>query len=90
MLQRCPAISIVSFPLSFLYSPSGNIAIVHYPKMGGFNIPSIAAFFFLLLATTTNATLLPSLRGLFTKHGPQVNASDVRFTQYQRPGPDDC
>ena len=73
-------------PLLSLWS----IAIVHYPKMRGSNIPSIAAFFFLLLATTTNATLLPSLKGLFAKHGPQVNASDVRFTQYQRPGPDDC
>ncbi|GAB7325084.1 hypothetical protein MBLNU13_g09174t1 [Cladosporium sp. NU13] len=57
--------------------------------MHGSSIPSIATFLFLLLATTTNATLLPSLKGLFTKHGPQVNASDVRFTQYQRPGPDD-
>lgn len=58
--------------------------------MRGFNIPSITAFCILLLATTTNAALLPSLKGLFMKHGPQVNASDVRFTQYQRPGPDDC
>ena len=61
-----------------------------YFKMRGSSIPSIVAFLVFLLATTTNASLLPNVKGLFTKHGPQVNASDVRFTQYQRPRPDDC
>lgn len=90
MLQCCTAVSIVPFLLSLICSRSKSIVIAHYFKMRGFSIPSIAAFLFLLLATTTNATLLPDLKGIFTKHGPQVNASDVRFTQYQRPGPGDC
>lgn len=66
------------------------MVIVSHLKMRGFSIPSVTAILLFLLATTSNATFLPSLKGLFTKQGPQVNASDVRFTQYQRPGPDDC
>lgn len=83
--------SIVSFLLSTFGSYSRNIVIAHrHFTMRGFSIPFITAALFLLLAATVEATFLPSLKGLFTKHGPQVNASDVRFTQYQRPGPDDC
>lgn len=82
--------SFLSFLLSFIKIHSKGIAIVYHFMMRSFSISSITTILFFLLATTTNATFLPSLKGLFTKQGPQVNASDVRFTQYQHPGPDDC
>jgi hypothetical protein len=82
--------SFVSFFLSFFEPLSKDIVIVYHFNMHGSSISSITVTLFFLIAATTKASLLPNVKGLFSKHGPQVNASDVRFTQYQRPGPDDC
>jgi len=51
---------------------------------------SITASLLLILLTKANADMVSSLSSLFTTDGPQVDASDAKFMQYQPAGPEDC